>query len=259
MDALRSSILILPVLGLIVSLAGGCAEHERLHVLLDCEPADLVGQISTPAEAAEIIDMRVQRKPDPPVEKADDWQSLTTSMRLEHGDCDDWAIASAALLADDGWPARLLIVGTVRVFFDTQKQLTRRGYCHAVHLLERDGLYGANGVNRCDRFEPQFQTIDEVVRRLPLIQDRWDFYKIIPLDGVDIVSGQGNLFSQVAERYKATQWIDIKYPSRKLSTSVAGEIGENVQPPAGDPDAAREPPADQTPPEPDRRKQWTGR
>ena len=194
--------------------AGGCASHERLNRLLDCTPRELVAEVSAPGEAAEIIDMRMERRSDAAKPKSDDWRSLCESLELERGDCDDWAIASAALLGDDGWPAKLLIVGTVRVFVDTQNRLARRGYCHAVHLLERDGLYGANGVNRCDRFEPQFRTIDEVVRRLPLIQDRWDFYKVIPLDGVDIVGGRGNLFERLSARYKATQWVDVKYPPR---------------------------------------------
>jgi len=207
-------------LSLVVPCAIGCAAHERLNLLLDCTPEQLVAEVDTPEEAAEIIDMRVRRHADARMEKSDDWRSLRESLVLERGDCDDWAIASAALLSDDGWPAKLLIVGTVRVFFDTQKQLTRKGYCHAVHLLERDGLYGANGVNRCDRVEPQFQTIDALVRRLPLIQDRWEFYKVVSMDGVDIVGGRGNLFQHVADRYKAAKWVDVAYP-RKSETGTA--------------------------------------
>lgn len=210
-------------------LVGGCAEHERLNRLLDCTPEELVVEVSEPSEAAEIILMRIRRKPDPKLEKSDDWQSLKRSLALEHGDCDDWAIASAALLADDGWPAKLLVVGTVRVFINTQNKLERRGYCHAVHLLERDGLYGANGVNRCDRFEPQFRTIEEVVRRLPLIQDRWEFYKVIPLDDVDIVAGEGNLFEHLDERYRMTKWIDIEYPPRDAASRPA-QTGEQPTP-----------------------------
>ncbi len=198
-------------------LIGGCAEHERLNMLLDATPEQLVTEIHTPREAAEIIDMRMKAKADPKMGRSDTWQSLSTTLTLESGDCDDWAVASAALLADDGWSARLLIVGTVRVFLNTQNQIARRGYCHAVHLLERDGLYGANGINSGDRIEPQFATIEELVRRLPLIQDRWDFYKVVSLEGVDIVDGPGNLFDRLADRYKTAQWIDVKYPSKPTS------------------------------------------
>jgi hypothetical protein len=194
--------------------AGGCAEHQRLNFLLDCTPDELATAISTPREAAEIIDMRIQHRVDPRMQDSDNWQSLATSLEVGYGDCDDWAVASAALLADNGYPPRLLIVGTVRVFIDTQNHLARRGYCHAVHLLERDGLYGANGINGGDRIEPQFKTIEELVRRLPLIQDRWEFYKVISLDGVDIVNGRGNLFDQAAKQYHAAKWIDVKYPPR---------------------------------------------
>jgi hypothetical protein len=208
--------------GLLAAVAGGCAAHERLNMLLDCSPEELVAQVSTPEEAAEILRMRIERKADARMVKSDDWRSLAESLEAEEGDCDDWAIASAALLADDGYPPKLLIVGTVRVFVDTQKRLVRRGYCHAVHLLEKDGLYGANGVNRCDKVTPQFETIDGVVRRLPLIQDRWDFYKVISLHGVDIVGGRGNLFVYVADRYKATKWIDVTYPP-KSTTRMAGQ------------------------------------
>jgi hypothetical protein len=214
MDALGFVRSPLVVLVLAVLLAAGCAEHERLNMLLDCTPQQLVAQIHTPGGAAEIINMRMQRHADDRMAASDDWRSLSESMETERGDCDDWAIASAALLADDGWPATLLIVGTVRIFFDTQNKLTRRGYCHAVHLLERDGRYGANGVNRCDRIAAEFRTIEEVVRRLPLIQDRWDFYKVVSLDGVDIVNGRGNLFDQVADRYKAATWVDVTYPRK---------------------------------------------
>ena len=217
-------------LSLLIPLVVGCAEHERLNMLLDCSPRELATRVSTPHEAAEIIDMRVVRKADRRLAKSDDWRSLSESLTLEQGDCDDWAIASAALLADDGWPAKLLIVGTVRVFVDTQNQLARRGYCHAVHLLEHDGLYGANGVNRCDRFAPQFASVPEVVRRLPLIQDRWEFYKVVPLDGVDIVGGRGNLFEQVADRYRAAEWIDIEYP-RRGGSPIANQKGRHT--PAG--------------------------
>ncbi len=202
---------------LLAIFTGGCAEHERLNFLLDCTPEQLVSAVSTPREAAEVIDMRIQHRLDPKLRNADDWQSLARSLELEGGDCDDWAIASAALLRDDGWPARLLIVGTVRVFVDTQNRLARRGYCHAVHLLERDGLYGANGINGGDRFEPQFATVEDVVRRLPLIQDRWEFYKVIDLDGADIVNGQGNLFDSLCDRYRTTSWVDVKYPPRATS------------------------------------------
>lgn len=205
---------------LMVAVAGGCAEHERLNMLLDCGPEELVAHVSAPDEAAEIIDMRIRRKADARMVKFDDWRSLSESLAGEEGDCDDWAIASAALLADDGYPPKILIVGTVRIFFDTQKRLARRGYCHAVHLLEKDGLYGANGVNRCDKITPQFRTIEEVVRRLPLIQDRWDFYKVVPLDGVDIVNGRGNLFERVAERYKAAAWIDVPYPGTSTTQTA---------------------------------------
>lgn len=228
MDA-RSS-LHLAIAGLVVSgaMLSGCARHERLNLLLDASTQQLVAEVATAEEAAEIIDMRFRGKPDPRLKDSDTWQSLDTSLRLEAGDCEDWAIASMALLSDDGWPKHLLIVGTVRVFIDTQKRLARKGYCHAVHLLERDGLYGANGVNRCDRFGPQFQTVEEVVRRLPLIQDRWDFYKIITLDDVDIVMGQGNLFDKVADRYKATKWIDIEYAKKKPAprTAKGGDEGD---------------------------------
>jgi hypothetical protein len=219
----RSTRFELLVPALLAALIGGCAEHERLNLLLDCTPAQLATEVTTPAEAAEIIDMRMKRRADARMETSDDWRSLSESLDVEHGDCDDWAIASAALLADDGWPAKLLIVGTVRIFFDTRHKLTRRGYCHAVHLLERDGLYGANGVNRGDRVEPQFKTIEDLVRRLPLIQDRWDFYKVIALDDVDIVTERGNLFELVAARYKSTQWVDVKYPRRKTARTAEGK------------------------------------
>ncbi len=213
----------LSVLGAALS---GCAQHERLNLLLDASTEELVAEVATPEEAAEIIDMRIRGKPDPRLKDSDTWQSLDTSLHLEEGDCEDWAIASMALLGDDGWPKHLLIVGTVRVFIDTQKKLARKGYCHAVHLLERDGLYGANGVNRCDRFSPRFQTVEEVVRRLPLIQDRWDFYKIVTLDDLDIVMGQGNLFEKVADRYKATKWVDIEYPKKRPTTRTARGAGQ---------------------------------
>jgi len=212
-----------------VLLTVGCAAHERLNLLLDCTPERLVDEIATPAEAAEIIDMRMRRQVDPALERFDDWRSLSESLASEAGDCDDWAIASAALLADDGFPAKLLIVGSVRVFIDTEKNLVRRGNCHAVHLLERDGLYGANGVNRADRVEPRFTTIEALVRRLPLIQDRWEFYKIVPLDGVDIVGGQGNLFEQIADRYKAANWIDVTYP--RTATTRMAHRSDRAHPP----------------------------
>ncbi len=205
---------------------GGCAEHERLNLLLDCTPERLVTEVSTPPEAAEIIDMRMRQKADPRRQNSDDWQSLARSLGLGYGDCDDWAIASAALLSDDGYPPTLLIVGTVRVFVDTQNRLTRRGFCHAVHLLKRNGLYGANGINSGDRFEPQFQTVEDVVRRLPLIQDRWEFYKVVSLDGADIVGSNGNLFDLLADRYKATAWVDVKYPP-KATSQMAQQTARN--------------------------------
>ena len=93
---------------------------------------------------------------------------------------------------------------------------------------------------------------------MPLIQDRWDFYKIISLDGVDIVAGPGNIFEHVADRYKSTQWIDITYPSKKPTTRVADEGDAAVEPPAGDPGGAGDIPGDRESPE-TRRKKWAGR
>jgi len=191
---------------------GGCAKARQYQRWFEMSPAELRADIATPEHAAEFLDLALDPTHDRKIEGSDDWRSLAHLRRHREGDCDDFAVASAALLGDDGYPAKMLVVGYIRWYRDTEGKPGRRGYCHAVHLLAKDGFYGANGQIRWDRIPPQYSTIEELVRHIPLSEGRWTFYKVIELDDVDCVAGEGNLFERLADVWKQTKWIDVTYP-----------------------------------------------
>jgi hypothetical protein len=195
-----------------ICAAGGCAKAQQYQRWLSMSAPELRAQISTPEEAAELLDLILNPGADEKRPAADDWRSLGYLLRHHRGDCDDYAVGSAALLSDDGYADKVLVVGYVRWFVDSQDELRWRGYCHAVHLLEKDGLYGANGQIHWDRIPPRYASIEELVRKLPLNEGRWEFYKVISLREVDYVDAEANLFEQLANTWKQTAWIDVEYP-----------------------------------------------
>lgn len=200
------------VFALILPHCWGCGEARRYDRWLQASAAQLRAEIATPAESAELLDLILVPAADPQMLGQDDWRSLGHLLRYHRGDCDDYAVASVALLSDDGYSENLLVVGYIRWFPTSQGRLAWRGYCHVVHLLEKDGLYGANGQIYWDRIEPQFSSIEELVRHLPCSGGQWQFYKVISLQGLDYVNSPGNLFRQLARRWKQTDWVDLARP-----------------------------------------------
>lgn len=207
--------------------AGGCAKAQQYQRWLGMSAPELRTAISTPEEAAELLDLVLNPGADVKRPATDDWRSLGYLLRHHRGDCDDYAVASAALLSDDGYPDKVLIVGYIRWFVDSEGELRRRGYCHAVHLLEEDGLYGANGQVYWDRIPPRYASVAELVRHLPLSEGRWEFYKVIPLNEVDYVDAETNLFAQLGDTWKGTAWIDVAYPA---ATSQPEELAPQEEP-----------------------------
>jgi hypothetical protein len=195
------------------SVLGGCAKAQQYQHWLSLSATELRAEISTPAEAAELLDLVLDPSTDRRPEGKDDWRSLAHILEHREGDCDDYVLASAALLSDNGYSDKMLVVGYIRWFVTQEGDLRRRGHCHAVHLLEKDGLYGASGQIYWDRKPPQCQSIEDLVRALPLNYGRWEFYKVIPLAEVDYVEGRGNLFEQLVQTWKDTKWIDVEYPT----------------------------------------------
>ena len=190
----------------------GCAQGHPYDDWFTMSPDQLRARLGAPAQAAEFLDTVVKPVADPRLDRRDDWRSLAESRRRGHGDCDDFAIASAAMLSDDGYSDKILVVGYVRWDRDSRGAPMRRGASHAVHLLEVNGLYGANGQNPWDRFPPQYPSVEDLVRALPARLARWNFYKVIPLGSVDYVNGRGNLFDDLADLWSNTPWVDVAYP-----------------------------------------------
>lgn len=227
----RRAIFVLLV-AITTATACGCAKARQYQRWLSLSAEELRAEISTPQEAAELLDLLLDPSTDGKMENSDDWRSLQYVMRQHRGDCDDYALASMALLSDDGYSDKLLVVGYIRWFVTQEGELRRRGHCHAVHLLERDGLYGASGQIYWDRKEPQYNNIEDLVRALPLNYGRWEFYKVIQLSEINYVTGQGNLFEPMVQQWKDTAWVDVEYPEATTqptapaaTEAVGGSVG----------------------------------
>lgn len=130
---------ILPVLSL-AFLATGCAKpkaieqkfevlgrklgevEQRLEVVEKPPKRSLMYErterirvrISKPYDSYNYLQMHVSYSNDPGYDEgieSDDWRSLEWTLEHGTGDCDDFAIASAGLLGDNGYPPTLLLLG----------------------------------------------------------------------------------------------------------------------------------------------------
>ena len=133
--------------------------------------------------------------------RKDEWWSLECSLFRGGGDCDDYAIASAALLKDRGYlPFILSLPGQIsRTWFSKDASLALPQEGHAVHLLiDSNNLIGINGINERDKIPPQYSSLEELF-------SEWEYtkyivrkkikYQIVDLSKVDFVWGEENLLS----------------------------------------------------------------
>lgn len=109
----------------------------------------------------------------------DYWSSFKKTHERGNGDCEDGALAIIALLGDDGYGAKVLIM-----------QDFGRPYGHTVYLHEKNGKFGSGGINEEDWKLPIYNTIDKLVKSL-----NYNMYHVLDLnDSLDsIINSDNNL------------------------------------------------------------------
>lgn len=81
------------------------------------------------------------------------WVSFKKIHKSQKDDCDGGAIAAAALLSDDGYPAKIICM-----YGDD--------WGHAIFLYEKNNKYGSIGINYSDCNLASFDTVDNLVKYL---------------------------------------------------------------------------------------------
>jgi hypothetical protein len=131
----------------------------------------------------------------------DDWRSLEYSRTRGGGDCDDYAIASMAILRNEGYPTKMLYVGArlERFHFEGGGSILLTTGSHYVHLLKVNDRFGINGINPSDRICPEHTSLENLFRT-------WDYTKnttgkipfvILDLDNLDLESSPENLCREI--------------------------------------------------------------
>ncbi len=170
--------------------------------------------------------------PDPDHDEiyTDEWNSLSCSMTRGGGECDDYAIASMAILEDFGYPRYMLAVKPhlrKMRFPGTDITLTVVGDGHGVHLLERDGLYGLVGINDIDQIEPYCSSLEDLFLEWKYLEDFAEpsvKYMIIDFTGIDIYDGNDNLCAAMKEYLENLDYTEMPWTPLVLSGST--ELGK---------------------------------
>jgi hypothetical protein len=124
--------------------------------------------------------------------KGDFWAACGLTYENKKGDCEDYAICAAALLQGDVEKGYIIsLYGRIK---DDK--------AHAVFAYQQDGRWGVISNQPLEFREPLFVSLDEVINNINNSKDppeRYTKYTIYDYTGVDLVSGRGNLESQMEE------------------------------------------------------------
>lgn len=183
-------------------------EKDPFHEITNA----IVERVETPHQAFSWLQTNVAYVGDPsklkssPHGRLDDWGSLQRTTELGLGDEDEFAIASAAMLADNGYPPKILLL-------EGKLTVNGREYFmpHTVHLLERRGKYGSVGTNEGDtQLIPEHDTIEALLDSWDIGEGvRFDRYKVVDLreiKGIDYVHGRGNFWFEVTLENEDKPW-----------------------------------------------------
>lgn len=110
--------------------------------------------------------------------KIDYWASFKKTHEHGSGDCEDAALAIMALLNDNGYGSKVLVMGDLC-----------RPCGHCVFLYEKNGKFGAGGINEEDWKLPVYNTIDELTSSFK----EYSFYHVLDFsDSLESVINSDN-------------------------------------------------------------------
>ncbi|MFH1290171.1 MAG: hypothetical protein ABIH92_02065 [Nanoarchaeota archaeon] len=125
------------------------------------EAREMIGRRGTLEEKLVFLNSFFRYIPDnTPEGGIDDWRSFYYSWKNGGGDCDNWAICSIVCLYGEGYPAKMMRIQAFQEYEENGKK-KRRKFDHAVHLLEKDGLYGLN--ERRSPIPVEFESVSELM------------------------------------------------------------------------------------------------
>ncbi|MBU0466262.1 MAG: hypothetical protein KJ718_01545 [Nanoarchaeota archaeon] len=130
--------------------------------------------------------------PDSPELKFDDWRSFEYTRKKGGGDCDNWAICSIVCGYKRGYPAKMMYIHALQEY-DEGGEKKERQFDHAVHLLEKDGLYGLS--ERANPIPVEFVSVGELMEyyaeKRGLVSGH---YEVVELQWVDgLIDAKENL------------------------------------------------------------------
>lgn len=149
---------------------------------------EVIKEISTPKEVAWYLENYIHKE---------ESISFAHSFRVVHetrkGDCSEAIVAAGALLSDDAYPAHIVI------FRSSDKEEK-----HGIFVYQENGLWGSLGINSFDIRNPQYKTIEELVKEFPY--EKY-LFSPFPLETSWISSSenlyvQGKYFLGIHGRYK---------------------------------------------------------
>lgn len=118
----------------------------------------VIRAIKTPEQAQKYLMNFLESKLDSEIYDIEDYiASFKKTHKIRKGDCEDGAIAAAALLSDNGYLPLLL---RMYVHFPLFSSI---GFSHGIYVYKENNLWGSLGINEGDYRRPKFETLDELV------------------------------------------------------------------------------------------------
>lgn len=129
---------------------------------------EVIDIIKTPREAQDYCSYYLRYQYDKELYGSEDyWATFNLTHKNRAGDCDDGALAAAALLQDNGYEPLIL-------------SMSSYSEGHAVYLYKKDGKYGSIGINSTDYHEPKFDSLDSLVNTFrPTLFKKYEYYYVI--------------------------------------------------------------------------------
>lgn len=151
--------------------------EDKIKSMAKKDYKTVIAELKTPVEVKFYCGMVLKYESDEKLYGAAEyWPSFKRIHKRKRGDCDDGAIAAAAILSDDGFPPYILCL--------SRGSDNKSG--HAVFLYkDKRGLFGSMGINaREDTYMPTHKTtnINGLIDALNAISnDNYKTYKIYDL------------------------------------------------------------------------------
>ena len=166
----------LPI-ALFYAAMGGCAPNYTPPPTLPSS----IRQISTPAETQQWLENVLTYEFDTKLYGEDDfWAPCALTYQRRKGDCEDYAICSAAILREDVERGYIIAVHNPK---------TEKG--HAVFAYRLAGKWGITSNNKSEFRKPEYLSLQSVL--LSSLSENYAEYSIYGYEGVDLINGNSSL------------------------------------------------------------------